>query len=1314
MKYALLVISLCISCWVFPQYSIIRISSSEGMTNSSVNCLFEDSDNVLWLGTWDGLNSYNGRDIKTYRYNKENKKSISNNIIYQIIEQNSEIIWVATNNGVNRFNKKTQQFEHFLEGHRGFIMAIMSDKTPLCYIHHEGIYYYNTASKAFFQVNIDEIDEIDIKNIRGLNTDSKNNLYILSNNGVVTKHKVNYINGEMHINKGGVVESNKDIFNFLISSEKLILNYSSFLKIIDTNTFEEYKITLPRGKDIHNVACLDDIIYIHYNNNDFAKYSLRKKKFIEIKEVSNHFPVFSMCVGAQGILWIGSDGQGAIGVHEYSSPFRTFKMDATVRCFAEENDKLIWVGTKGNGIKLIDKETEEIKKTITEADGLMSNSIYALKKNSHGDIFVGADGFGIDIITPKHTIEHLVIPSNMPLPENIYTILFSSDTLLWAGTNGNGLCKINVIRKDGKYIAKNITRFTVNDKANSINSNAVYSIEKNSSSDDLLWIGTRSEGGVNLFEISSNKFVDLKSLDKNLTLSNNDVLCLVDDKKNNLWVGTSYGLNRFITKKPYSNVDYSESKKFVNNTIHGILEDKQNNIWMSTNYGILYLDTKTEKITHYTVDNGLHSNEFSDGAYYHGKDSTFFFGGVNGFTYFYPSDIKPRSYSPTISLSNLQINNVDCNIYDRITDNTLNLSYNEPYLNLTFIANDFINNKNCEYSYRIKGFVDEWMYNAKQPNINLTKLPPGKYSLDVKCTNGDGVWGYDIYTLYINIGYPWWRSNIAYLAYFLIVVGLIYILVSIIKNRIKLSRQILLERVEKEHQQQIHESKLNFFTNVAHEFFTPLSLIYAPSQLLLERSNMDAYAKRYLQIIKNNAERMQKLIKELMEFRKIESGYITLNPEEIDIIKMVEYVIDNYAEIAKINNIEIKLDYDSTFKLITDRACLDKILFNLISNAFKYTPSGNAILISMKQTGDDNSFVFIIKNSGIGLTDNQMKDIFDRFKIFEELKSQNSSSNGIGLNLTKNLVELLGGTILVESIEQEYVQFKVNLPSLQPFIIGKDSSTHEADELNTNYSDLNLSERKKEISILIVEDDKGIRELLRDILSPKYNVKEALDGLQGLAEVDINMPDIIISDIMMPNMDGINFISRLRSDIKTSHIPIISLSAKNDIEDHIKAYKHGTDLYIEKPFNPSHILSAVENIIEKHSILKQYFKSKRSGIKVQEGIELYGEDEKFIQETIVFIEKNIDDESLNPIAVCEHLNMSKTIFYDRLKKTTGKTPSEFIKIIRLEYASSLLKSTQFTTSEIIFKSGFSSRSYFYREFAKHFNMSPNEFKNKEK
>ncbi|MCD8193569.1 MAG: response regulator, partial [Tannerellaceae bacterium] len=394
--------------------------------------------------------------------------------------------------------------------------------------------------------------------------------------------------------------------------------------------------------------------------------------------------------------------------------------------------------------------------------------------------------------------------------------------------------------------------------------------------------------------------------------------------------------------------------------------------------------------------------------------------------------------------------------------------------------------------------------------------------------------------------------------------------------------------------------------------------------------------------------------------------------------------------------------------LTTDRSSLEKIFFNLISNAFKYTPAGGAIHLDVKQSQETSNLEFVIRNTGKGLTPKQMSQLFNKFTIFDNSKLQNATSTGIGLGLTKSLVELLGGTIEVSSRLAEYVQFQVNLPSIQTNETTK-TSTEIAEAQPITHPDIKLSD-KKEISILIIEDERNIRELLTDILKPYYNVTEAEDGEEALKMVEQNVPDIIITDILMPKLDGIGLMSRLKTEPRTQHIPIISISAKNSIDDHINAYEHGADLYITKPFHPRHVLVAVENLIDKKLMLKEYFNSSRSSITVKDGIVLHTEDEQFLQEIVTFIEQNMEDETLSPNSISDFMGISKASLYRRLKELTDKTPSEFVRSIRLEYASKLLITTKLTVIEIMFRSGFGNKSYFYREFGKQYGVSPKEYR----
>lgn len=1289
-----LIFLLCRISAVQSQYVVEQLSNIDGLSNSSINYLMEDSQHTLWIGTWDGLNAYDGREVKTYRYNKD-KKSISHNIIRGIVEQDSMNIWITTDGGLNRWSRRTQTFDRFFERDSRMLLAVTTNSTLICYLNSRHWYYFDESRKEFI-----ELERPSTSTVNKIYIDSEDNIYTLLNNRQIMKGRITFENHAPLITDEALLYEDEYISDILLSDNKLIINYGSYLEAIDMDDYSKQRID-PSGKTIAEIAYRNELLLMRYSSGGCSVYNFRTKRLIPLNSISGDIPVFSIHVGSQDILWIGTDGQGALKVYEYSSPFKRVFTDHHVRCFCELDDDHLLVGTKGEGIKILDKKKGLLRDFLNKNNGLNSNEVYTIRKNKYGDFFVGTDGWGLTIIPAReNTVKHLLIPVNTVDFKSVYSILFThNDSLLWLGAVGYGLIKIELKRENGRYIANSIHRYNTG----SLNNTSIYSMIKGKE-DNEIWISTRGNGLFKL-NIQTEQFDKLDDLNRNL--SSEDILCLRKGSDDCLWVGTGYGLNRIDLNAPgYPVTSYADKLEFVNNTIHGILEDKDGNLWTSTNHGICFLNTESGNIINYTSQNGLHNDEFSDGSYYSDSDNILYFGGVGGFSYFRNDEIHLRGYTPPLRISQLRINNVQQNRYERIENQTLRLSYNEPFATLTFLAGDFINNENCEYSYRISGYTDGWVLNGNNPNITFTRMPPGEYTLDVMCTNGDRVWSDNVYSLNIVAGYPWWRSVWAYLIYIVLLLATGYAIFSIVRNRLRMNRQLLLDKIEKENQQRMHEAKLNFFTNIAHEFFTPLTLIYGPAGHLLEKANLDNLSKKYIHIIRNNADRMQKLINELMEFRKAESGFSTLRAESIDIRQLMNYISDNYAEIAAENKIDFHINLEDDISFISDRSSLEKILFNLISNAFKYTPRGGYIHIYINKDETGKLLDFRIRNSGKGLTDNQRAEIFNRFRIFEGSRLEHSGSTGIGLNLTKSLVELLGGEINVDSRLGEYVEFNV---LLKPIVM-QDIQSENAEPTALSINPESISTRK-DITVLIVEDERGIRELLKDILEPYYRLITAGNGKEGIEVMRKDIPDIVICDIIMPELDGIGFMDYLKGNPHTSHIHIISISAKSSIDDHISAFRHGADLYINKPFHPRHVLAAVENIISRHFTLKKYFNSGRSEIKVKEGIRMHQEENTFLENIIGFIEENLDNESLNPTLIAEATGVSKASLYDKMKKLTDKTPSEYIRYIRLEHASRLLKTTRLTVSEIMYKSGFASRSYFYREFAKEFGgVSPKEYR----
>lgn len=1284
------------------------ISNVNGLTNNSVNCILEDNEHTIWVGTWDGLNAFDGRDILTFRYSKSNLNSISNNIIRQIVEKD-EYLWIATDNGVNRLNKKTRQITRYYlqtdnkipNQEKSFILGLVKGEDIICFVRGKYLFRYDEQADEFNPVKTTFTDPI-----KDYCTDSAGNIIFLQTNGNVKYLNYSQIQDELKEGDLLSISGFGPINKIFRSNNRLILNEKNVLYLLNPDLTLSQRIELDIRNSVSQVVLLGEKLYISFIEGGCIIYDLNEKAYSYLNELPGQLSVFTIYPGSQGILWIGTDGQGLAQLYSYDSIFRTVHTIHPVRSFCEIADNIL-VGTKGSGIKLLNTETKQLSDYLDETKGLISNSVYTMRKNRSDDIFIGTEGTGINILEAETgKLIKLEVPDKYPAFKAVYSICFTNyDSLLWVGTSGYGLIKMNISRENGKYKVDGFKQYTSSDKNSSLNNDVVYAITP-APDNRFLWFGTRG-GGLNRIDIPNNEICSLEDIDTNISLTNNDVLSLLYDE-NNIWIGTSYGLNRL--DKQGDNLQFFQyaNEQLNNKTIHGILKGDNDNIWFSTNQGLSNLNIKNNKIDNYTFRNGLQNDEFSDGAFFKDSKGVLYFGGVSGLSYFNPQNMHLREFTPPLVLSSLSIFDNTQNIHDRIKDGILKLNYEEKFVTFTFTAKDFINNENCEYAYRLKNHSDNWIYMGNNPNIVFTQLPPGKYQLEVKSTNGDKVWGNNTYKLIIKMGYPWWLSIPALLIYGILCLILFFMAKSVIKNRIRLSRQILIAQIEKQHEQKFYESRLNFFTNVAHEFFTPLTLIYTPVQHLLEQSGLDKETEKYLLIIKNNAERMQKLISELMEFRKTKSGNMDLHPENIEVKSFIESASDNYVDILKENRIDFTVDIHDTLDIYSDRNALEKIVFNLLSNAFKYTPSSGYIrLEAFQDITLNNCLHLIIRNSGKGLTEQQMAEVFDKFKIFDTPRLNGSVSNGIGLNLTKSLTKLLGGEIKVNSELGKYVEFQVAIPRLpmngSPVVVGEDLIQKErSTEIESNLH--------REVNVLVVEDEKNIRSLLRDILSD-YNIQEANNGVEALKEIEKNHPDIIISDMIMPDMDGITLIDRLKSDVKTSYIPIIGISAKVSVNDQINAYNHGADAYIGKPFHPRQIISTIENLLSRQALLKDYFNSSLSSLKVKDGFILHPEDEALIQSVSDFINKNIDDEALSPSSVADFVGVSKATLYRKFKEVMDKTPSEFIRSIRLEYAAKLLRSTKFTVSEIMFKSGFSNKSYFYREFLKQYGVSPKDYRN---
>ena len=822
-------------------------------------------------------------------------------------------------------------------------------------------------------------------------------------------------------------------------------------------------------------------------------------------------------------------------------------------------------------------------------------------------------------------------------------------------------------------------------------------------------MGTLSEGCL-VFDPETGSF--LKS-----RLCSESVLSLYMDPDSSLWIGTGgYGLKHIIKKAPgdYITEVYDKECGMKDSSIHGILQDNKGRIWVSTNVGISCLDPTNGTVVNYYDDDCLQSNEFSNSACLNASDGSFLFGGVEGFNRFDPLTVTKREYEPNLRIKRFSLLKEPGRVVP--TNETIVLKHNENYFSIDFSAIEFIENGNCEYSYRLKGFDDQWIGQTAASPVTYINIPHGKYSFEVRTTNGDKMWSSRTASLDIRIRRPWWNTYPAYLLYAIAAFGAACIINTVAQRRLKRKREMELEIIQKRHENETYEAKLRFFTNIAHEFGTPLTLITGAGEQLSSSYGHESKPARYVNVIKDNAERMQRLIKELMDFRKVDTGNYQLTFSKFDIAGMTRHIVDGYSDTGERDGIAMTLDVpEGPMWFISDYNAVEKILHNLVSNAYKYTPEQGSIEVSLAPEGD-SSLRLSVTNSGKGIKPEDLPKVFDRFTILDNLESEAKEGkvirNGIGLALVNSLVGELGGEISVASKRGKSTVFTVVLPS------AKEEQINGQAPLSS--SELYITPEPKEYSnsvpsktgetIIIVDDEKEIRDMVRDILCSRYTILQAGNGKEAVELISHGLPDLIITDISMPEMDGIELCRYLKETEITRNIPIVFLSFLSDIQNEISSFETGGEAFIPKPFHPRHLVAVVNKILSGRNSLKAYYGSVISNSDMlNEKVVMKG-DRDFIMKATSLVESDLSNENLTPAYLCEEMNISKAQLYRKLKELVGMSPVEFIRSIKLEHAAHKLKTTDLTVQEIMYSVGFNNKSYFYGEFGKKYGVSPKEYR----
>ncbi|MEO5892164.1 MAG: response regulator, partial [Ferruginibacter sp.] len=1019
-------------------------------------------------------------------------------------------------------------------------------------------------------------------------------------------------------------------------------------------------------------------------------------------------------------------------------------------------DGNLWIGTKGSGIINIknfwsDTAAAYNKQYFLAPAELDNNSVYALKKGNDGLIYIGTDAKGIgvyDLANKKFNKWQDVI-GNGSYPEfgSVYAIKQDTDNSLWLGTSGYGLIHLKINReKTGKLSLAFLERFTFNNSNTGPANDIIYALADGDN--NHLWIGCRY-GGLSLLDKTKLVFKTFKALTYEGSLSNNDVLSLFKDSRNRIWIGTSYGLNWINNTDAMQEAPVFQklttANGLPNNTIHAIEEDSMGHIWVSTNKGLANVNQSDLKVSYYQQLDGLQSNEFCDGAVWKDEPGNLFFGGTYGFNHFVPQHIRKSAWQPNLLLSGISIGGktVDDNgfsVLDPVDNSPLNLSIGrkDNFFELDIKAVSFLNAEKCEYAYFLEGYDKAWHYTGTNGKIVYSNILPGNYSLKIKWSNGEGIWTAETNLMNLEVKQYFWLTYYAFFAYAVIMSVLIYILYGYRKNKQEIKHQLAVEHVLREKEEEIHQNRLGFFTNIAHELQTPLTLIMGSTERFLDKtvSAKEQKDKPYfLSLIHQQASRLTYLVHQLLEFRKVEAGFFKNQFSYLNISELLQNLAEPFVPLSEQNIMEYELNISPDMIGWADKDKLEKIIFNLLSNAFKHSGKNEQVVFSAHENKDNKELEITIVNSGTRLPEGKLDRLFDQFYVVNPNTTDSQKfGTGIGLAFTRQLVTLLNGRITASS-EHDRISFKVYLPLMAGYPPGKQAGktptisdkpsylyqtitsysepAHRVSVIENNKQAIidNLEENKRK-NVLVVEDDPDIRFLLKDILKDEYIVHEACDGIKALELIEKVIPDIVICDVMMPHMNGLELCNKMKNAPATCQVPFVILSARGSEDHHMEGYEVGADAYIAKPFHTAHLKLRVRKLLEYRQKLLDLFKNEGAAELLGES-DLAAGDKEFLTRLVQVIDEHLNEPELSALFLEKTFSMSKMQLYRKLKTMTGMTPGEFIKNIRLKQAAQLLATTSLNVTEIFYRTGFNNQSYFFREFRKRYNCAPNEYRERQ-
>lgn len=1301
----------------------------QGLSNNAITTIYQDHNGFMWIGTYDGLNRFDGYNFTIFRNVIGDTNSLATNNVYCIEGDAGHNIWVGTQNGVSIYNPATGHF-----------------RTPAYRLVNDGI-----------QRVQEEVSTIKCIHGGDVLIGSQRNGLIVFDKGAGTGRQIPLVTqrGNTAAYRVHVIEYDEaHQRTWVFIDEHGLYTYDAVRKVLTpvTDQVKHANSMKVDGQGNVWIGTDNDLLFFDITKRAFTPHYLPAKNM-----------VVSLCFDKNGTLWIGSDGAGVYQLLPGTTtaiPFQPadaapqINSNAVYAVYIDRDDRK-WIGTLRGGLNIIEPRPLLFRHVVYQAAGhnnMVDNFILSFCEDQQHNIYIGTDGAGLrywDVAADTYT-QYKHDPANPASISSNFITSLSKDTQqdIWISTWFGAVNRL-------KYHSHQFEHFTLynpNTRTDEANAWIVYEDARKN-----IWASTTNDGSIYRFNRQQNRFELFDAAVTNLQCIAEDrqghlwggnytsliqidrdhrhhqvypigqpVRCIHESRAGALWLGTQGGGLLLFDRTTGSFRRFTTTDGLPSNTILRLLEDAGGNIWMSTYNGICRFNPHTHACDNFSQSDGLQSNQFSFNAALALTSGEFLFGGIKGFNLFHPDSIATTRRSAAIFLTGLKVNNKPVEEQDGYvternveTIQRITVPFHQAVLSLDFVALDYAGADKIKYAYFLQGWDKGWNYLNNSRTANYARLQEGDYFFKVKTSQPGGGWGEGTILLQITILPPWYRTWWAYVSYLLLVLGGIYAYIRYTRRQERLKYEIKLAHLENEKEKELAEKKLSFFTSISHEFRTPLSLIINPIKEKLQHT-----PDLELTVAYRNARRLLSLVDQLLLFRKADSGADILKITRLNIVLLCNEVFQCFVQQAHARNMQYRfVAAEDEILLYADYEKIEIALFNLLSNAFKFTPDGGAITCSLSQTAD--AVAISISDTGCGIDEADSKGIFEKFQQATKGRKQKAGF-GIGLYLVRHFITSHGGHISVSSRQSAGAAFiitlykgTVHLPD--NCVIGEEGNAHELlAELTEEMTPLTaevpavpqegktaeevITDKK---TILIVDDNAEVREYLQHIFTARYHLFTAENGLEGLEMASRHLPDLVISDINMDGIDGLELCRKIKQSDELGHIPVILLTAASSPDSRIKGVEGGADDYITKPFDSQLLLARVETTLKNRNLLQRYF---LDSITLQESsVKVPKEYREFLRRCIQVVEDNLDTEDFTIQKFCRLMGLSRSTLYLKIKHISGQSLNAFIRSVRLRRAAVLMIKEHVNVNQAAFQTGIGDVRYFREQFVKLFGMTPSEY-----